>query len=274
VTSLAAVRPPLAAAHRPRATQQSSGATLFQANYDTADQTQPAVISESPGIPTSPNSTAGPNSTDHVPTTTHTFTHTELGISQVIDDYTTADFVHDPKGLLTTLKGLDGKRYNAVTDYQGSVLALIDTSGNQAATYTYSPYGATTATGPAAAANPLRWLGQFQLQNGAYLLGYRYYNPGYERFTAPDPTGQEANPYAYANGDPVNHTDPTGASAGEVLGIGLGLAAFALALVAAGPVFGLFALSAFTVENLTGIGLIIGGGSVTVAIGCHFSGNC
>lgn len=38
----------------------------------------------------------------------------------------------------------------------------IDTTGNLAS---LQPYGATTATASAAAANPLRWLGQFQLDN-------------------------------------------------------------------------------------------------------------
>ncbi|WSR95887.1 hypothetical protein OG728_02135 [Streptomyces microflavus] len=30
------------------------------------------------------------------------------------------------------------------------------------------------------------------------------------RFTTPDPSGQEQNPYLYAAGDPVNRMDPTG----------------------------------------------------------------
>jgi RHS repeat-associated protein len=206
---------------------------VFQAIYDTSDQTQPAAITESAGI------TENPNGTQHVPSTTHTFVHTELGISQATSNDATAAFVHDPKGLLTTLKGLDGNRYNAVTDYQGSVLALIDTNGNQAASYSYSPYGATTATGTAAAANPLRWLGQFQLDGGVYLLGYRYYNPSYERFTAPDPTGQERNPYAYASGDPINHADPTGAISPEAT---VGLA-------------------------LTIAGVLLGGGALAISLG-------
>ncbi|WP_233221186.1 RHS repeat-associated core domain-containing protein [Streptomyces carminius] len=37
-----------------------------------------------------------------------------------------------------------------------------------------------------------------------------YYAPHLGRFTQPDPSGQETNPYLYATGDPVNHTDPTG----------------------------------------------------------------
>jgi RHS repeat-associated core domain len=51
---------------------------------------------------------------------------------------------------------------------------------------------------------------------GGYHLGngYRLYSPSLRRFTSPDsmsPFGQGGiNPYAYCEGDPINHTDPTG----------------------------------------------------------------
>lgn len=52
-------------------------------------------------------------------------------------------------------------------------------------------------------------LGSYHLGNG-----YRLYNPGLHRFTSPDsmsPFGKGGiNPYAYCEGDPINHTDPTG----------------------------------------------------------------
>lgn len=41
-------------------------------------------------------------------------------------------------------------------------------------------------------------------------MGARYYDPNIGRFTQPDPSGQEKNPYLYAEGDPVNRIDPTG----------------------------------------------------------------
>ncbi|WP_143095737.1 RHS repeat-associated core domain-containing protein, partial [Amycolatopsis arida] len=44
------------------------------------------------------------------------------------------------------------------------------------------------------------------------LTGHRYYNPTWGRFTQPDPSGQELNPYTYSQCDPINLSDPTGTS--------------------------------------------------------------
>ncbi|WP_329060555.1 RHS repeat-associated core domain-containing protein [Amycolatopsis sp. NBC_01480] len=99
------------------------------------------------------------------------------------------------------------RRYNLVTDYQGSVIALVSTTGALAATYKYDPYGGSTATGPSAGDNPFHYLGQYQY-GVDMLLGYRWYFPGWGRFTTPDPTGQEACHYAYAQDDPISHSDP------------------------------------------------------------------
>ncbi|MFC9020281.1 RHS repeat-associated core domain-containing protein, partial [Streptomyces albidoflavus] len=37
-----------------------------------------------------------------------------------------------------------------------------------------------------------------------YHFAARYYDPNIGRFTSTDPSGQEKNPYLYAEGDPVN----------------------------------------------------------------------
>jgi RHS repeat-associated protein len=180
----------------------SGTSTLFTASYDTLDQTQPASITEQSG---SSNAT-------------HVFTRTALGISRTVDNGANTTYAHDTDSTLTGLVDTAGKHHNAITDYQGSVVALVDDSGAVTATYGYTPYGFNTnITGPAGSANRLRWLGSYQLASSQYLTGYRHYSPVYARFTQPDPTGQEANPYAYGQGDPVNRTDPTGAvSAGCV----------------------------------------------------------
>lgn len=171
--------------------------TVFSGNYDTLDQTQPAAITEQ----------AGSNSTTHV------FTHTALGISRTVDNGATTTYTHDTGSNLVGLVDATGKHHNAITDYQGSVVALVDDTGTVTATYGYTPYGYNTSvTGSAGSVNRLRWLGSFQLDSSEYLTGYRHYSPVYVRFTQPDPTGQEANAYAYGAGDPVNNSDPNGDS--------------------------------------------------------------
>ncbi|MEU4519411.1 RHS repeat-associated core domain-containing protein [Amycolatopsis sp. NPDC024027] len=190
----------------------SGSSTLFTGTYDTLDQTQPATITEQAGSGT----------------TTHVFTHTALGMSRTVDNGAGTTYAHDTDSTLTGLVDTAGKHHNAITDYQGTVLALVDDAGAVTATYGYTPYGFNTSiTGPAGSANRLRWLGSYQLSSSEYLTGYRHYSPVYARFTQPDPTGQEANAYAYGQGDPVNRTDPTGTVSAGCVNAGAG-AAFAL----------------------------------------------
>ncbi|WP_190195133.1 RHS repeat-associated core domain-containing protein, partial [Streptomyces minutiscleroticus] len=66
-----------------------------------------------------------------------------------------------------------------------------------------------------------RFAGNYQDPTGLYHLQARYYDANIGRFTQPDPSGQEQNPYLYAEGDPVNRIDPSGLlSFGDVTGIG------------------------------------------------------
>ncbi|GAV31392.1 hypothetical protein emb_1c0119 [Coriobacteriaceae bacterium EMTCatB1] len=73
---------------------------------------------------------------------------------------------------------------------------------------------------PIASHNPLRYRGYYyDASTGLYYLPARYYDPAVGRFLAPDPAPPAAgdprtlNRYTYCLGDPVDHTDPTGAIA-------------------------------------------------------------
>ncbi|WP_432101479.1 RHS repeat-associated core domain-containing protein [Streptomyces sp. WAC 04229] len=57
---------------------------------------------------------------------------------------------------------------------------------------------------------PYRYAGAYADPTGLYKMGHRYYDPTLGRFTRPAPSGQEKNPYPYANGDPINNTYPNG----------------------------------------------------------------
>ncbi|MFG2322322.1 RHS repeat-associated core domain-containing protein [Streptomyces sp. NPDC048568] len=42
---------------------------------------------------------------------------------------------------------------------------------------------------------PYRYVGAYADPTGLYKMGHRYYDPTLGRFTQPDPSGQEKNPY-------------------------------------------------------------------------------
>nr|CAI77957.1 putative secreted protein [Streptomyces ambofaciens ATCC 23877]CAI78231.1 putative secreted protein [Streptomyces ambofaciens ATCC 23877]CAJ87738.1 putative secreted protein [Streptomyces ambofaciens ATCC 23877]CAJ89016.1 putative secreted protein [Streptomyces ambofaciens ATCC 23877] len=52
--------------------------------------------------------------------------------------------------------------------------------------------------------------GAYADPTGLYEMEHRYYDPTLGRFTQPDPSGQETNPYLYVSGDPINPADPSG----------------------------------------------------------------
>ncbi|MEU3529680.1 RHS repeat-associated core domain-containing protein, partial [Streptomyces sp. NPDC038707] len=88
---------------------------------------------------------------------------------------------------------------------------LVDVDGNKVDTYTYSPRGVRLlAQSSEPVDQPYRFAGNYQDPTGLYHLQARYYDANTGRFTQPDPSGQEKNPYLYAEGDPVNRIDPTG----------------------------------------------------------------
>ncbi|MFB9931846.1 RHS repeat-associated core domain-containing protein [Amycolatopsis halotolerans] len=210
----------------------------FAASYDTLDQTQPRQLAYT---------TSGGTTTDR-------FTTTALGLTQAVHNGARTSLARDPRGAIVTEKTGAGARYNVVTDYQGSVVALISTTGTVAATYRYDPYGGNTATGPNAADNPIHYVGQYQY-GVDMLLGYRWYFPGWGRFLTPDPTGQETNHYAYAQDDPINNSDPTGAKSANN---GCADAIFGVAIIGVGLIGGAVGLAAaFIAEDMLGVGLSI-----------------
>lgn len=99
-----------------------------------------------------------------------------------------------------------------VQDHLGSTVGIFSSTGVFSGGYSYSPYGEARATGTAAAvtANPLRYIGGHHEGAGIYKLGSRYYDSSLGGFTQMDPSGQESNPYLYAEGNPIGSLDPSG----------------------------------------------------------------
>ncbi|MEU0179502.1 RHS repeat-associated core domain-containing protein, partial [Streptomyces massasporeus] len=137
------------------------------------------------------------------------FHHTALGLASTTTNGVDTGFIREPAGTLNSMT-TGGKSYYYLTDATGNVLGLADDTGKRTHTYSYGPTGLPRGTTTEAAPQPHRYAGTYLDPTGLYKMGHRYYDPSLGRFTQPDPSGQETNPYLYAGGDPINNTDPSG----------------------------------------------------------------
>lgn len=104
-------------------------------------------------------------------------------------------------------------------DKQGSVVATSDgATGNLVeGPFTYDPYGNCFVSLTACSAiigEPYRFTGRrYDTETGLYYYRARYYDPAKGRFLQTDAVGYDVdlNMYLYANNDPANRLDPTGA---------------------------------------------------------------
>ncbi len=84
----------------------------------------------------------------------------------------------------------------------GSTIAMTDSAGAVAASYTYEPYGkaANTMTN-----NSQTYTGREDDGTGLYYYRARYYHPGLSRFISEDPIeyGGGPNVYGYVGGNPI-----------------------------------------------------------------------
>ncbi|GHH55411.1 type IV secretion protein Rhs [Streptomyces candidus] len=134
-----------------------------------------------------------------------------LGLAGKTDPTGDMRFNREASGTLNSMT-TGGKSYYYLTDALGSVLAMADETGTKVNEYRYSPRG-VDGTFTEKVPQPYRFAGGYQDPTGLYHLEARYYDPRIGRFTSPDPSGLEKNPYLYAKGDPVNLVDPQGTDA-------------------------------------------------------------
>ena len=120
-------------------------------------------------------------------------------------------YIYGPGDLPIEQVSASGTKYFFHQDQLGSTRALSDAFGRAAGSFSYNAYGhPTSSTGPAS--TPLGFARQYtDAESGLILMGARYYDPETGQFLTRDPrTPVTRQPYLYANGDPVNLTDPSG----------------------------------------------------------------
>ena len=132
------------------------------------------------------------------------------------------DFAYDAQGTPYSLTYTDGTgrpvTFYYITNLQGDVTYLINSSGTKVAAYEYDPYGKVTySAGTMAKTNPLRYRGYcYDADTEFYYLQSRYYDATICRFINADSyasTGQGiigCNMFAYCGNSPVSNADCTG----------------------------------------------------------------
>ena len=120
--------------------------------------------------------------------------------------------------------------YTYQKNLQGDVIGVVDSNGNQVATYSYDAWGTiTSSSGTMADINPIRYKGYYyDSDTGMYYLQSRYYDPALRRFiNADDPSlivGLSrnsvigANLFTYCGNNGVNDSDPKGYAASNIVG--------------------------------------------------------
>ena len=108
--------------------------------------------------------------------------------------------------------------YYYLTNLQGDVTGILDSSGTTVAAYTYNAWGRLlSSSGTLADLNPLRYRGYYyDSELEMYYLQSRYYDPEICRFISADryaSTGQGfagCNMFVYCGGNPILYSDKIG----------------------------------------------------------------
>ncbi len=162
---------------------------------------------------------SGTTQNERVKVNNTSYVYGTLGLTSQQTSSGTTAYVRCSCGLLNDARTPDGKKYYYLFDGLGSIVAMTDGTGKEVNAYDYDPYGnMVNSVEQSGLNNPWKFAGGFlDSSTGLYKYGIRYDDPTIGRWTQRTPVGgslqetTKANPYVYADDDPVNAVDPSGA---------------------------------------------------------------
>ena len=122
---------------------------------------------------------------------TYSYIYNGDKLSQMTVGSNTLNFAYDASGTPLTVT-YNNTAYYYVTNIQGDVIAILNSSGSPVVTYTYDAWGKILSTSGSMAStlgshNPLRYRSYvYDQETGLYYLQSRYYNPIMGRFINSD----------------------------------------------------------------------------------------
>ncbi len=162
-----------------------------------------------------------------------------------------------------------GRRHLHV-DHRGSVVLVTDSAGGLDGRGWFHPFGRAETL--AAPGESRQFTGAvLDPETGLYYFNLRFYSPDLGRFLTPDPRylaqperelnlPEAHNLYAYAGGDPVDYTDPTGQGFWETFGKVLAAIVVVVAvIVAVAVVIWLISTVGWAILAAAAVGALIGG---------------
>ncbi len=122
----------------------------------------------------------------------------------------TASYLNAPTADAQLEVNRGGQTYYPTVDGIGSITGLTDAGGSLVQRNAYQSFGTKTASGPDL--DPYGFTGKrADALTGLYDYGLRQYDPSLGRFSSPDPL-PSTGLYSYVSNDPLDLTDPSGAS--------------------------------------------------------------
>ena len=207
-------------------------------------------------------------------TDTYTYVYNGSQLSQMTKNGQTLNFFYDGEGRPVYFT-CEGGTYYYVTNLQGDVIAILDSTGTVVVNYHYDAYGVLLQTGGTMAStlgtlNPLTYRGYvYDNETGLYYLQSRYYNPAIRQFISADDidylgadgSALSYNLFAYCLNNPVNRFDAEGNWslpnwAKAVIGTVATVAAVAVTVATGGA----------ALPVIVGVGISTAGGAVTNAV--------